>query len=200
MTAIRRIAARTAAKFHSRWLVWSARTDGLRVDPEDEPAGWRPIDEHNVSLFADDPGRLRAFRAFMRQGHVGAVLSNGAEWLAYGWLATPTSGPPAHLPASTAGRHWIFYCRTAEEHRGRGHYRRAIVHLTREAARDAGRPTRVFIDTRDDNSPARRAIERLGFESAGVVHLFRVPRTSCSTGVWRRRASHPPTRSQEAAS
>ena len=178
-------------RVHSRWLVWSIRTDALRPAPDDEPAGWTRLDAAHVDqLFAAEPERRGRFREFLRRGHHGAVLADGSRWLAYGLLATPGSGPADHLPASTAGRYWIFYCRTAEDHRNRGHYRRALVTLVRAASDDGGPDTTVFIDTRDDNAPARSAIGRLGFVPAGVVHLWRLPRTARSFGYWRKAEAH----------
>lgn len=177
-------------RIHSRWLVWSIRAGGLDVGPDDEPQGWEAIGPPTLSLFDDDPARRDRFAGFLERGHRGVVLPGIDRWRAYGWLATPTSGPAEHLPPATGGRWWIFYCRTADDERNRGHYRRALVRLVREAAATAGTDARVHIDTRDDNAPARSAIERLGFRPAGVVHLVRVPRTSLRTGTWRRGEAH----------
>jgi len=182
-------------RVHSRWLVWSIQGDALGAVPGDDPAGWVRLDERRVDhLFAAEPERRSRFLAFLRRGHRGVALADAGRWVAYGWLATPRSGPADHLPTSTAGRYWIFYCRTADDQRNRGHYRRALVALVGAAAGDAdpgdaSTPT-VFIDTRDDNAPARSAIERLGFVPAGVVHLWRLPRTTRRLGYWRKAEAH----------
>ena len=183
--------SRLIARVHSRWLVWSIRSDALDPGADDEPNGWTRLDAGRIAeLFAAEPERRERFQEFLARGHTGAALADGSRWLAYGWLATPGSGPADHLPASTAGRYWIFYCRTADDQRNRGHYRRALVTLVRAAAADGGPSTRVFIDTRDDNAPARSAIERLSFGPAGVVHIWRLPRTSRRLGFWRMAAAH----------
>jgi len=178
-------------RFRTRWPVW--QTDRpLPIDASPELEAWRLITDENLGrLFGSEPARRETFAAFLRAGHVGIVREEAGRWIAYGWLATPSSGPPDHLPDSASGRWWIFYCRTVEDRRGEGHYRRAVTRLVDEARVRAAEEVPVFIDTREDNLPARRAVERLGFSPRGVVTIYRIPRTSVRWAVWRRRQPHP---------
>jgi hypothetical protein len=62
--------------------------------------------------------------------------------------------------------------------------------LVANAQAHAGRQATVFIDTREDNASARRAIDRLGFRPAGVITIWRLPRTTLRLSRWNQRADH----------
>jgi RimJ/RimL family protein N-acetyltransferase len=142
-------------------------------------------------LFHDERARLETFLRFLARGHHGIVRERDERWVAYGWLAVPSGSPPHHVGRAGRGRYWIHYCRTADKHRGAGHYRAAVERLVANAQAHAGGPARVFIDTREDNAPARRAIERLRFRPAGVITIWRLPKTRLQLPRWNQRATHP---------
>lgn len=181
-----------AARLHTRWPVWSIASGELGAT---DLEAWQLLDAAAVRrLFARDAERRDRFLGFLEAGYIGIVLADGEDWISYGWLATPQSPQPIHLPQRARGRYWIFYCRTHEQHRNRGHYRHAMQRLIQEAERRRGAVTPVFIDTREDNRAARVAIERLGFRPAGVVHIYRLPKTAVSVSRWARREPHPVVR------
>lgn len=153
---------------------------------------WLLLDRRVIArLFHDEPSRLETFLRFLANGHHGVVRERGGAWVAYGWLATPGGSPPDHVGRVGRGRYWIHYCRTADEHRGRGHYRAAVERLVADAQGHATGWATVFIDTREDNAPARRAIERLGFRPDGVMTIWRLPKTNFTLRRWDRRSQHP---------
>jgi len=181
-------------RFVSHWPVWRIVTDRQAVEDGgvDEAGSWTKLDTAHVErLFADDHNRVAVFHRYLSTGQAGIALERNDEWLAYGWLATPTSGPPDHVPGSARGRYWIHYCRTSERHQGRGLYRQTIHRLLNEAEARAGAPSAVWIDTREDNAAARRGIERVGFEPDGVISLWRLPKASLRLSIWRRKHEHP---------
>lgn len=134
------------------------------------------LDEAMIARFFPTPER-GPFLEWHRTGFRGLVLSGRGEWIAYGWLATPDSGPAPHLPRWAGNRFWIFNCHTRVERRGQGYYGALLVELVALAADLGCAPAgTVFIDTESDNLPGRRAIERVGFEPAARLAQLTVSR------------------------
>ena len=136
--------------------------------------------------------RARLFQTLLRQGYQGMLLASDEAWMAYGWMATPVTPPPIHLPLQQKGRYWIFYCHTAVNHRGQGHYQRILNLLLQEAARQGGVGQTMFIDTTVDNGASRKAILRVGFNSCGTIITLNLPRCKPFYGKLDSLAPHPP--------
>jgi GNAT superfamily N-acetyltransferase len=133
------------------------------------------FDSALVEKYFDEP-RAHLFQKFLREGYTGILLANKDEWVAYGWLATPSTPAPVHMHAKQGGRYWIFYCHTAETHRGQGHYQRLLNLLIEEAARQGDVGQEIFIDTGAGNVASHKAIVRVGFEPRGMITTLNLPR------------------------
>lgn len=142
-------------------------------------------------LFAAEPALKRRFLRFVRQGAVGVAIVHGRTWLTYAWMATPEGKAPYHLPGAMAGQYWIYYCHTRAPYRGRGLLAAAVKRLLAEAStRSQLQAVEVYCDVLPDNMPSRRAFLRLGFQPAGKVATWRLPKSSLVMGSWDESASH----------
>lgn len=144
-------------------------------------------------LFRDDAVRSRKFLDFLDAGCFGYFLERDGQWVTYGWSTQPKSMQPAHLPLWVADfeAYWIFYCRTREEFRGQGHYKRLLARLVAGAYERAASPL-VLCDTMPDNSVSRRAVLRAGFSPRGVLSTYRPLPGMIVGGRWRRDEAHAP--------
>ena len=149
---------------------------------EEPPA---PADMRWVSLatqsdlgrFPADDSLKRHFEQFRTLGHCGVALLQADEYAAYGWMSTPASPLPKHLPDTLAPSYWIYYCATSEPFRRRGLYALCLRKLLYEAAiRAAPRATVVYIDAHIENVYSRRAIERAEFVPSLHLTTFRLPK------------------------
>lgn len=142
-------------------------------------------------VFAEEPALKRRFLRFVRQGAMGVAVMHGRRWLAYAWMATPEGRPPYHLPGALQGRYWLYYCHTRLAFRGRGLMGHAVRRLIAEAAcREQLGRFEVLCDVLPDNTASRRAFLRLGFEPAGRVGTWRLPKSALVMGSWDESAAH----------
>jgi hypothetical protein len=153
------------------------------------------LDESTIHrFFAQDERLSGVFTKFAIQGFVGLVLHEGDNWITYGWLSTPYSRQPVHLPSwiKRLNVYWIYYCRTKDQCRGRGFYKLALRLLVGHVL-SKGEPT-VYIDTEQANIASRRAILSTGFQPCGVMQCtsYGIPWLRHYTvGKWSHTAQHP---------
>ncbi len=173
-----------------RYLVYGLpRGEGQRREPS--ALASRASVELVCRLFCDDAPRRTLFLSFLRQGIRGVLLHEGDVWQTYAWISRPSTAGPGHLPrwAGRLGAHWIFYCRTREDFRGRGLYGAAMDRLVAMArAEDPAAP--VYIDTSRRNTASRRAILRAGFSPHGEALVLDLPGIR-PRGIWLREREHP---------
>lgn len=146
-------------------------------------------------LFRDDPRRRQTFLQFIDKGYYGVIIYHDAQWINYGWMSTPgTLGPP-HLPLSIQQEqvYWLFYAHTLPSYRGHGLHkyglRLRIVH-----AFNAIQHTKIYTDTTVENAASRKGILSVGFEPKGIIdtHELRIARVkSWVWGSWNMDANHP---------
>lgn len=176
-----------------RYLVYRLSAEGPSPAHEDPPAvQWSPASVESVCrLFCDDPPRRAAFLSFLRRGTRGVFLHEGSSWWTYAWMSRPSTAGPCHMPrwAGRLGSYWIFYCRTREDHRGRGLYGAAMGLLIKQAQSEDP-DADIYIDTTTGNAASRRAILRAGFRPCGVALVLDVPGLR-PRGVWLRGRAHP---------
>jgi RimJ/RimL family protein N-acetyltransferase len=168
--------------------------DVAALEPEAE---WRIADSEVVeTAFRNDAERIRRFHGYLQSRHTGLILARGGRWIAYGWCGSPQAEAPPHLPpwTSNLAAYWIFGCHTHERYRCRGIYKQLLARLTALIlAKESSFP--IYIDTRAENIPSRRAILASGFRPRGIFSTYRVwaplmgPRII--GGCWRRDESHP---------
>lgn len=154
------------------------------------------LDARHVSRFFDtDERRKHTFNTFVQKGFVGLVLHRGDEWVTYGWISTPYSPQPIHLPGwvSKLSAYWIFYCSTKPQYSNQGYYKLAMRLLIQHAFRARPSPS-VYIDTGVSNIPSRRAILSVGFQPRGILKCTKcgIPRLGYLTfGRWEKGIDHP---------
>jgi hypothetical protein len=154
------------------------------------------LERAGVSDLLGSAPQAELFPAWLDAGYRGLALMRDGTWVSYGWLATPSSPPAVHLPSWTAGRFWIFNCRTRTELRGQGNYQRMLVELVRLAGRLGSQEgDEIFVDSLSSNAASVRAIERVGFAAAGKILQLEVSRLglrpSIAIGVPRGRPEAP---------
>lgn len=146
-------------------------------------------------LFRDDLRRRKAFLRFIGRGYYGVIMYHDSQWVNYGWMSTPDTLGPPHLPLSIQRRqvYWLFYQHTVASYRGRGFYKCAL-QLQAAHALSEMESARVLIDTRPDNIASRKAIMAVGFEPRGAINTFEltIPRVKYWVwGSWDVDESHP---------
>jgi GNAT superfamily N-acetyltransferase len=149
-----------------------------------------------ASYFADDRNRGRTFREFLDQGFQGVLVHDPAGWVGYGWLATPDTASPPHLPPwwSAPRPYWLFYAHTREGFRGRGVHKAMIRQRLDLAAGGRSWRESVYSDTDFRNQASRRALLSLGFQPRGAVTCFTLPWPAGRRqvlGWWDPDAPHP---------
>ncbi len=180
-----------------RLLVYRLSTGDLCSAPKLLP-GFRCSEASQQSigtLFENDPVRRKVFLEFLNKGYYGVILHQGAEWVSYGWMSTPATVGPPHLPLCVKERHawWLFYGHTKMKFRGLGLHK-LTMWLRIRYSTDHGSDC-VYTDTTAANIPSRRGILSLGFQADGIVdtYTFRIPRVkSWVWGSWDPDAKHPP--------
>jgi GNAT superfamily N-acetyltransferase len=156
----------------------------------------KPFEAADIpAFFAGDEIRTRTFRDFLRKGYQGVLVHDGPLWAGYGWITTPQTPAPPHLPPwfRRAHPYWLFYAHTREVYRGRGIQKAMLRRRLQVLASPEGRRHSAYADTRTSNVPSRRALLALGFQPAGTMVRLDVPLLpSCSLCWWDRHLAHPP--------
>ena len=148
-----------------------------------------------ADLFRDDARRRKMFLRFIDKGYYGVIMYHGTQWTNYGWMSTPDTLGPPHLPQSIQQEqvYWFFYQHTNQNYRGRGFYKCGLQLQAAHALRDI-KHTRVYIDSRPDNIASRRGILSTGFQPKGIIDTceLKIPRVkSWVWGSWNMDADHP---------
>ncbi len=144
-------------------------------------------------LFSEDAIRRRLFLRFLRDGFSGVFLVRNGRWVSYGWYTSPGAGRPPHLPpwAGQMGAYWIFHCRTREEYRNQGNYKRLLAQIAQliNVRDDAAW---VLCDTLPDNFASRSAVLQSGFRPAGVLTSYCPVPGVFLKSLWDRQREHFP--------
>jgi len=148
-----------------------------------------------VRFFRDDPRRKKTFSRFIDKGYYGVIIYHGAEWVNYGWMSTPNTFGPPHLPPGLRQRpvYWLFYAHTAPTYRGRGLHRYGMK-LRIAHAFNITENAKIYTDTTADNVASRKGIRSVGFEPKGIIdtHELRISRVKPWVwGSWDVDANHP---------
>lgn len=186
------------ARFCTTTLVF--RFDGVSPDRQDQQAiagtEWLVANNENLrELFRGDEERCRFFQRFLESGCFGVLLAREGKWIAYGWCKRPGKGCPPHVApgAIAANAHWIFYCHTRSEFRGRGVYRQLLRQIIAVVRKNDGGP--VYIDALPGNTASQAAILSTGFSACGISRTLKlwIPRTAQIplTGSWAPHKPHP---------
>jgi GNAT superfamily N-acetyltransferase len=146
--------------------------------------------------FADDRNRGRTFRGFLDQGFKGVLVHDRAGWVGYGWLATPDTPGPPHLPPwlFTGKPNWLFYAHTRDGFRGKGVHKAMIGKRLEFAAEGQTWRESVYSDTDFHNLASRRALLSMGFQPRGAVTCLTLPLPISGRpvlGWWDPDAPHP---------
>jgi len=127
-----------------------------------------------VMLFKDDSGRSKLFLKFVKSGMKGIIHYDVDKWVSYAWMSCPGTPGPSHLPfVNRLKVYWIHYCRTQEGFQNQGLYKRSLIKLC-EMARKVDPFSEVYVDTKNDNLPSIRAIQKVGFKSDGFIETLRI--------------------------
>lgn len=155
--------------------------DGRVITPV-LPPGYRFVDVSPTTLehyfhSEEDSWRLRNYTALLRSGALGTlIVAEDDNWASVGWVATPSSLHPPHIPKTVArNRYWTFNVHTAPKHRGKGLQKAGIrqrVALSREHARDESEV--IYTDVRPSNMFSRKAKLSSGFTPAGLLYTTRI--------------------------
>jgi RimJ/RimL family protein N-acetyltransferase len=148
--------------------------------PQEEPDDLHIdlVDVETLACLADiGPCDLEECRARLQRGDqcFGAWIGN--ELAHYSWVqhAGEHSIDQAGLVVPIApDSFWIYNCRTAETHRGRGIYPRMLSHVLGQCFRSG--LSCAWIYTSTDNHPSQRGIARAGFECVGKLRALRFGR------------------------
>lgn len=168
----------------SRMLVKRCEITAAAILSEDSVAG-RVVagtavtsDIHSGFRAVRHPPRLdRPFSQFDSDQQLPAFTVADGELVAYGWLCTPISSRPSHMPRNAGGKYWIHYCGTVPAWRGRGLYKQTLRELCRLAWKHSEEEaTTVHIDVRPDNAQAVAATVSVGFLPDGDVWVIQIPR------------------------
>lgn len=175
------------------------------------PSDWQPLPQHLQfpspvvaqcadrdvieRLFSAEPSRRNTFLRFLEGNSIGLICSIRERWVAYAWISPPGVPWPDHLPRAVRATpaYWIHYCRTRDDYRGQGLYKRSIAVIA-GYTRHQDPQARVLIDTGAENLPSRRAVLAVGFNPRGVIRTYRVwvPKLgSLIWGAWDLSAAHP---------
>jgi hypothetical protein len=160
---------------------WQQRVDTLFVT-------YSILDQPQIDhLFTCDKARAHTFHRFLTLGFHGIVWHQSNEWISYAWMSTPETLGPPHLPRwiRKLPVYWIFYCRTKEQYQRRGFYKASIALLS-QWAQDREPNAKVYIDTSPDNIPSRKAIESVGFVSAGTITTLTLRLPGVAFPLWGR--------------
>lgn len=171
-----------------RLVVVASAPSGCSGTPQFAVAGTMVTSDITAGFLAvrHDAALEGPFKAMHDDGQIPAFTVVEGELAAYGWLCTPQSSRPGHLPKSASGRYWIHYCGTSPMWRGRGMYTQTLSVLCRMASSHSGaRETVVFIDVRPDNRPAVAASSRIGFLRAGTATALGLPLVGYVSRTWR---------------
>jgi len=184
------------------YVVYRLQPSGIgEPAPPDIAAQCLELDskEETARLFKNDKVLQSRFYNFCNKGFYGIVWHNENNWLSYAWMSLPETNGPPHLPRSLRRLpvYWIFYCRTKEEYQGKGLFK-ASLRLLASWARERDPNAEVYIDTEPTNVPSRRAIEAVGFASAGIITTWTltIPKIGSLViyGCWDKKARHPEVR------
>lgn len=143
-----------------------------------------------------DQTRGRRYKTFLEGAQVGTLIHDGSSWASVGWVSTPTSSPPPHVPKRLArGSYWLHDQHTAERFRGRGLQKASVSLRLDHIYTDAGPDARILTDVASKNTPSRKSQVANGFvpagqatlRSAGPPRIFRA-----RWGSWNQKAEHPP--------
>jgi hypothetical protein len=127
-----------------------------------------------VMLFKDDSKRSKLFLKFVKSGMKGIIHYDVDKWVSYAWMSCPGTPGPSHLPfVNRLKVYWIHYCRTQEGFQNQGLYKRSLIKLC-EMARKVDPFSEVYVDTKNDNLPSIRAIQKVGFKSDGFIETLRI--------------------------
>ncbi len=184
--------------FRSKDNLVFAWPQGQLVPREENPAipgRFIAVTHESISRwFHEDSERTDKFRSFINAGCRGVVRVDDERWISYAWMSTPGSRVgPEQIPLELRSPyHWIYYCRTREEYRGRGLYKESLKALVQDAL-ESGRNSGIMIDTEPANVASRRAILSVGFAPNGIIRTKEliIPRIKKWTwGAWDLEKAH----------
>jgi CelD/BcsL family acetyltransferase involved in cellulose biosynthesis len=158
------------------------RIDRGRTPPRPAPApdGLRIaiIDDRSIACIgAVGPVELAACRARLARGDkcYGAWLGNDLVHTSWVQSIGDHSIDSAGITVSIRPREfWIYNCRTADGHRGKGIYAQTLTRIA--ADHFAGDATRGWIYNAESNAASQRGIARVGFERHDTLRALRLGR------------------------
>ena len=116
-------------------------------------------------------------RGRLRRGDICYAAFVDDELAHYSWVQLTGSHPidaAAMVVPVVNGEFWIYNCRTAEKHRGKGIYPHTLRRIVSEQFA-AGYHT-AWIYTSEHNTPSQRGIVRAGFRHYSTMRAFRLGR------------------------
>lgn len=143
-------------------------------------------------LFASEPQRLEKLLSYAERGFRGLALHQDGHWIAMGWLSTPTTRQPDHLPRSVRGRPWLFGARIHTAFRSKGYAKLALNHLLQAQGGVEELGPTLYADVFTANTASRRSALGLGARPAGVMFTLEIPKLKLTWGLWFRHGGHPP--------
>jgi len=179
-------------KIWKKYLVFQIPSDKPVSIAETEDVLIFPVSRDSIGRVFADHRLKRVFLQKVEGSWIGYMGTSEGSWVCYGWMSPENADRPAHLLDKTVGRerYWISYCYTVPDFRGRGLYKAIISRLVLEARKmNAG--AKVYIDSELDNIPSHKAILDVGFQEAGIITSFRVPKIGIICQRWEM-FKHPP--------
>jgi CelD/BcsL family acetyltransferase involved in cellulose biosynthesis len=173
-----RLARDAGIGFERTYLYRLERERGPRAAAAPQGLRIAVIDDRSIACIgAVGPVELDACRARLARGDkcYGAWLGN--ELVHTSWVQSVGDHPidSAGITVPIAPREfWIYNCRTADAHRGKGIYAQTLTRIA--ADHFAGDATRGWIYNAEGNAASQRGIARVGFERYDTLRALRFGR------------------------
>lgn len=127
------------------------------------------INEINLDL-----NTKTSFENLIASGYIGYCITKDNDLCAYGWVTTPESGPPIHIPRELQNfPYWIFNCHTLKIYRGTGLFKYLLEFILFKYSLEGFNRT-IFIDCLVKNSYSDKGIRRSGFRRVGEIDVLNI--------------------------
>ncbi len=139
----------------------------------EEGIQWKILERRDLKRFFRKEFLVRiSCNASFAKKHVCILIFNQSEWIAYGWIRTPGTKAPPHLPY-WVGRlpvYWLYTARTKEKYQNRG-YNKLLKNLRIDYIRalETAKEPEIYCDTVENNIPSRRSTLSSGFVPEGIL-------------------------------